>query len=238
MATSRLTMFSTSSLPLSDLERGKWWYEGPRQMYSSVVQCVFRRAALCYSLLFLFIAGPATHWTAVSAPCQPHHNALLMKGMATGQTHQQLLAHKVLQTHHTLWALQHVTGPNRPVAVLMVRDTIGCQTAVLLFRFRWWWVSVPVMAAEGRRSGSRVHVVVRRELCVAVLVAQWSLGPFVAVWRSAGIRSRGICLLAALGVWMWTICLFVQLSVRILSPVSTISSEPPGWQGFNVIHVY
>ena len=206
------------------------------------MQCVFRRAARCNSLLFLFIAGPATHWTAVSASCQPHHNALLMKGMATGQTHQQLLAHKVLQTHHALWALQHVTGPNRPVAVLMVRDAIRCRTAVLLLRFsRWRRASVPVMAAEGRlssSSSSRVRVVVCRELCVAVLVAQRSLGPSVAVWRSAGICSRGICLLAALCVWVWTICLFVRLSVRILSPVLTISSEPPGWQGFNVIHVY
>lgn len=52
-------------------------------------------------LLFLFVAGPATYWTAVSARCQPDHNALLVEGVATGETHQYLLAHKGLQTNHT-----------------------------------------------------------------------------------------------------------------------------------------
>lgn len=196
---------------------------------SSVLHCVVSRTTLSSPLLFLFVAGPATYWTAVSARCQPYHNALLVEGVATGETHQYLLAHKGLQTNHTFWTLKHVTGPHWPITVLMVRNTVRYDAVILHRPVRWQRASIPGWYNSTRTltAAAGIHVAARRKLWVEVHTTQWSLVAAATMWR-----------FLPLFVWMLTTCFFIRLFTRGLQPGLTNCSEPPGWQCFDVIHVY
>lgn len=68
----------------------------------------------CWSLL---IRWPPTHWAAVLPTCQPDHDALLVKHVATRQSHDKAFRFKVLQTNYTFCAMKHATGPLGPIGV-------------------------------------------------------------------------------------------------------------------------
>ena len=93
---------------------------------------VFSAELHCAPLCSFFLKLGQRHTGQQCRPVASHTTMhCWWKAWPHGRPHQQLLTHKVLKTHHTFWAMQHVKRPPWPITEMLVRNRLRCEVTIL-----------------------------------------------------------------------------------------------------------